>query len=165
MQQNATDIGKTPTHEAAYPVPQEWDEPADADQLPADDEPVALTHKQITALPFIISAPTLAEGARRAGLARSTIHRWMGDDHFRARFERLRDEALSLAQAEMKGVALKGAMVLAEMLDDPSSDIRLRAAQTAVYAGFKVEEQSDIKKRIDRVSEALDLQRSRKPRF
>ena len=165
MLQNATDLGETPTHEAAYLVPQEGDEPADADQLPADDEPVALTHKQITALLFIISAPTLAEGARRAGLARSTTHRWIGDDDFRAQFERLRDEALSLAQAEMKGVALKGAMVLAEMLDDPSSDIRLRAAQTAVYAGFKVEEQSDIKKRVERVSEALDLQRSRKPRF
>ena len=146
-------------------MPLEGDEPADADQPPTDDEPAALTHRQITALPFIISAPTLAEGARRAGLARTTIYRWMEDDHFRARFERLRDEALSLAQAEMKGVALKGAMVLAEMLDDPSSDIRLRAAQTAVSAGFKIDEQSDIKKRIERVSEALDLQRSRKPRF
>ena len=95
--------------------------PADADQPPTDDEPAALTHRQITALPFIISAPTLAEGARRAGLVRTSIYRWMGDDQFRTRFERLRDEALSLAQAEMKGVALKGAMVLAEMLDDPSS--------------------------------------------
>ena len=165
MQQNAPDIGETPAHETAYPVPLEDDEPADADQLPADDHPVALTHKQITARPFIISAPSLAEGARRAGLARSTIYRWMEDDHFRARFERLRDEALSLAQAEMKGVALKGAMVLAEMLDDPSSDIRLRAAQTAVYAGFKVDENSEIKKRIEQVSEALALQRARKPRF
>ena len=165
MQQNAPDIGETPTHEAAYPVPLEAGDPADADHLPADDRPVSLTHKQITALPFIISAPSLAEGARRAGLARSTIYRWMEDDHFRARFERLRDEALSLAQAEMKGVALKGAMVLAEMLDDPSSDIRLRAAQTAVYAGFKVDENSEIKKRIEQVSEALALQRARKPRF
>ena len=165
MQQNAADIGETPTRKAPHPVPLVRDEPDDADQVLEDGRPVFLTHKQITALPFIISAPSLAEGARRAGLARSTIYRWMEDDHFRARFERLRDEALSLAQAEMKGVALKGAMVLAEMLDDPSSDIRLRAAQTAVYAGFKVDENSEIKKRIDRLAEAFDLQRSRKPRF
>ena len=69
-------------------MPLEGDEPADADQPPTDDEPAALTHRQITALPFIISAPTLAEGARRAGLARTTIYRWMEDDHFRARFEK-----------------------------------------------------------------------------
>ena len=165
MQHNATDIGGAPAHDTACPVPLEDDEPADADQLPADDEPVALTHRQITALPFIISAPTLAEGARRAGLARTTIYRWMEDDHFRDQFERLRDEALSLSQAELKGVALKGAMVLAEMLDDPSPDIRLRAAQTAVQAGMKIDAQSEIKKRIESLSEALDLHRARNPRF
>ena len=77
MQRNAADIGETPTHGAGHPVPLEADEPADADQVLEDGRTVSLTHKQITALPFIISAPSLAEGARRAGLARSTIYRWM----------------------------------------------------------------------------------------
>ena len=96
-------------------------------------------------------------------MSRRTVHRWMEDDHFRAQFESFRDEALSLAQAELKGLTLKGAGVLAEMLEDPSSNIRLRAAQIAISAGIKVNEQSNIQERIEHLSEAFHLQRSRKP--
>ena len=130
---------------------------------PSDDDSVALTHRQITALPYLVSSPTLTEGATKAGVSRRTVHRWMEDDHFRTQFKRLRDEALSLAQAELKGLTLKGAVVLAEMLEDPSPFIRLRAAQTAIGAGSKVNEQSNIQERIEELSEALHLHRSRKP--
>ncbi len=130
---------------------------------PSDDDSVALTHRQITALPYLVASPTVTEGARLAGMSRRTVHRWMEDDHFRVQFERLRDEALSLAQAELKGLTLKGAGVLAEMLEDPSSNIRLRAAQIAISAGTKVNEQSNIQERIEHLSEAFHLQRSRKP--
>ena len=111
---------------------------------PSDDDSVALTHRQITALPYLVASPTVTEGARLASISRRTVHRWMEDDHFRVQFERLRDEALSLAQAELKGLTLKGAVVLAEMLEDPSPYIRLRAAQTAIAAGAKVNEQTNI---------------------
>ena len=126
---------------------------------PSDDDSVALTHRQITSLPYLVASPTVTEGARLAGMSRRTVHRWMEDDHFRVQFERLRDEALSLAQAELKGLTLKGAGVLA----DPSSNIRLRAAQIAISAGTKVNEQSNIQERIEHLSEAFHLQRSRKP--
>ena len=132
---------------------------------PSDDDSVALTHRQMVALPFLVESPTLTEGARRAGISRRTVHRWMEDDHFRVEFEKLRNEALSLAQAELKGLTLKGAVVLGQMLEDPSPYIRLRAAQAAIAAGAKVNEQTNLQDRLDRLSEAQDLQRSRKPRF
>ena len=137
-------------------------EPADE---PSDDDSVALTHRQITALPYLVASPSVTGGARSAGISRRTVHRWMEDDHFRAEFERLRDEALSLAQAELKGLTLKGTGVLAEMLEDPSPGIRLQAAKAAIAMGIKIDELSNIKERIERLSEAQDLQRSRKPPF
>ena len=141
---------------------------ADAEEFyptdePSDDDSVALTHKQITALPYLVASPTVTGGARLAGISRRTVHRWMEDDNFRTQFQTLRNEALSLAQAELKGLTLKGAVVLAEMLEDPSPYIRLRAAQTAIAAGAKVNEQTNIQERIEHLSEAFHLQRSRKP--
>ena len=130
---------------------------------PSDDDSVALTHRQIIALPYLVASPTVTEGARLAGISRRTVHRWMEDDDFRVQFERFRDEALSLSQAELKGLTLKGTGVLAEMLEDPSSNIRLRAAQTAIAMGVKINQQSNIQKQIEDLSEAFDLQRSRKP--
>ena len=132
---------------------------------PSDDDSVALTHRQITALPYLVASPTVTEGARLAGISRRTVHRWMEDDDFRLQFERFRDEALSLSQAELKGLTLKGTGVLAEMLEDPSSNIRLRAAQTAIAMGVKINQQSNIQKQIEGLTEAFDLQRSRKPRL
>ncbi len=132
---------------------------------PSDDDSVALTHRQITALPYLVASPTVTEGARLAGISRRTVHRWMEDDDFRDQFERFRDEALSLAQVELKGLTLKGTGVLAEMLEDPSSNIRLRAAQTAIAMGVKINQQSNIQKQIEDLTDAFTLHRSRKPRL
>ena len=132
---------------------------------PSDGDSAALTHRQITALPYLVASPTVKEGARLAGISRRTVHRWMEDDDFRDQFERLRDEALSLAHVELKGLTLKGTGVLAEMLEDPSSNIRLRAAQTAIAMGVKITEQTNIQKQIESLTEAFELQRSRKPRL
>ena len=132
---------------------------------PSDDDSVALTHRQITALPYLVASPSVTGGAQLAGISRRTVHRWMEDNRFRAEFERLRNEAFSLAQAELKGLSLKGTGVLAQMLEDPSSNIRLRAAQFAIAAGAKVNEQTNLQERLERISEAQDLQRSRKPRY
>ena len=142
----------------------DFEESGPADD-PSGDKPTALTHRQTAALPYLVSSSTLKEGAELAGISRMTFYRWMEDDHFRTRFERLREEALSLAHAELKGLTLKGAIALAAMLEDPSPDIRLRAAKAAIAAGAKVYEQTNLQDRLERLSDALDLQRSRKPRF
>ena len=137
------------------------DLPAPADS-PHDDEPVRLTHRQITALPYLLSSGTVAEGAKLAGISRTTFYRWMDDEAFRTQFETLRADVQRYAYAELRGLTLKGALVLAQMLEDPSSGIKLRAAQTAVSAGMKVSEQMDNQDRLDRIDEALSIQKSRK---
>ena len=159
MPQNETDIGDS--HPAAEQDRSAEDLPAPADS-PHDDEPVRLTHRQITALPYLLSSGTVAEGAKLAGISRTTFYRWMDDEAFRTQFETLRADVQSYAYAELRGLTLKGALVLAQMLEDPSSGIKLRAAQTAVSAGMKVSEQMDNQDRLDRIDEALSIQKSRK---
>ena len=58
---------------------------------PSDDDSVALTHRQMAALPHLVESPTVSEGARQAGISRRTVHRWMEDDHFRAEFDKAQE--------------------------------------------------------------------------
>ena len=67
--------------------PDEQDRSAEDLPAPADsphaDEPVRLTHRQITALPYLLSSGTVAEGSKLAGISRTTFYRWMEDEAFR----------------------------------------------------------------------------------
>ena len=100
----------TDTEKSGHPDAQDLDNeglPASADG-PHADEPVRLTHKQITALPYLLSSGTVAEGAKLAGISRTTFYRWMEDEAFRTQFETLRAEVQSYAYAELRGLTLKG---------------------------------------------------------
>ena len=146
--------------------PDEQDRSAEDLPAPADsphaDEPVRLTHRQITALPYLLSSGTVAEGSKLAGISRTTFYRWMEDEAFRAQFEELRADVQSYAYAELRGLTLKGALVLAQMLEDPSSAIRLKAAQMAVSAGMRVGDQADFQKKLARIEDAFSVHQSRK---
>ena len=67
-----------------------------------------LSNRQREALPHIATADSLAEGARRANVHRSTIYNWMEDDDFRAELSRVRTEMADLAQVEMQGTHAQG---------------------------------------------------------
>ena len=93
-----------------------------------------LSNRQREALPHIVGADSLAEGARRASIGRATIYRWMEDDDFRTEIERLRAEMSDLAQAEVQGLMLKAVVVIDQALDGDVSPVQLRAALGACSA-------------------------------
>ena len=47
------------------------------------EDEFGLSKRQLAALPYLIAAPTLSEGARLAQIGRITLHRWIQDPHFR----------------------------------------------------------------------------------
>ena len=119
--------------------------------------PAALTDNQLAALPYLAASPTLAEGARLADIGRTTLYRWMNDPEFRATLERLRAEAADLAHTELRGLMLKGALVLAEAMEHPSPHVRVRAAQAALSMGLKAVDLKELRQRIDRLDDAFNL--------
>ena len=121
-----------------------------------------LTDRQIRALPYLVSSATVTEGVKLAGISRATFYRWMDDVAFRSQFETLRADVQRYAYAELRGLTLKGVLVLAQMLEDPSPAIKLKAVQTALSAGIKISEMTDIEEKIDRIEDAFLVQRSRK---
>jgi hypothetical protein len=129
------------------------------------DDTHGLSRRQLTALPFLVVAPTMAEGARMASIGRSTLYRWINDPDFRDRLEALRADAAGLARAELNGLMFKGILALAQALEDPSPTIRLRAVQTTLAMGLKANDLHDMARRLDRVDEALHLWSSRNKRW
>lgn len=85
-----------------------------------------LTDRQLGALPYLVAAPSVSEGARRAEVGLRTLYRWMSDDEFRSELERQRSEAAELAYVELRGLMLKAVHVLGAAMEDESPQVRLR---------------------------------------
>ncbi len=120
-----------------------------------------LSLKQRKALPHLAASGSLAEGARKANIGRTTVYRWMEDDDFRSELTRLHNEAAELAQTELKGMMLDSAIVIREALADDNASVRLRAAEAALNLALKTLHGLDIEKRINRLSDAVELSKER----
>ena len=127
----------------------------------ADPEPIQLSRRQIEALPYLVSCPTLSEAARRANVTRRTLQRWLNNYEFRQEFERLRKAANKIARAEISGLSLKAALVVGEALDDPNASIRLRAALATLAFSQKSNEIEELQQQIDRIGNSLPLYAAR----
>ena len=113
-----------------------------------------LTPRQVRALPYLVTSPTVAEAAREAEVARATLYRWMNDPVFR-------DEAASVAKLELKGLMYKAVAVFADAMEHPNPFVRLRAAQSTMYIGIKANDVADLEQRLDRIEDAMVLRKTR----
>lgn len=118
---------------------------------------VDLTQKQTLAMPYIAANPSMTEAAKAAGISRVTLYRWMQDPSFRAELERIRRDAVDLAYAELRGLALKSVTAIAELLEDPDPRVRSMAARTALYNVAKAEEVYQLRNRFDTLDRAITL--------
>ena len=116
-----------------------------------------LTPKQALALPHIACASSMSQGAELAQVDRSTLRRWMRDDHFRSQLEHLRDEAASFARAKLQALTLKSVLVLADSLDTADEALRLRAARIILQSAAKADDAKELSKRLDSLDDALSM--------
>ncbi len=120
-----------------------------------------LTDRQLAALPHIAASSTLSQGAHAADVSRATLYRWLQDDGFRHALDRLQSEAADFAKSELQALMLKGMLVLSQAMEDPSADIRLRAARATLYVALKVKDIKDIERRLETIDEAFALRASK----
>ena len=125
------------------------------------EKSTSLTHRQLAALPHVAASSSLSQAARSARIGRATLYRWLQDDQFREALDRLQSEAADLARSELRALMLKGILVLSDAMDDPSSDIRLRAARATLYLALKVKDIKDMEQRLELIDEAFALHASR----
>ena len=122
--------------------------------------PVQLTPKQMLAIPYIVSEPSLRKGARAAHIGRNTLTRWMHDPGFRAEIEQARRHVADLAFAEINGLALKSVIALADLLENPDPRVRNAAIRTALQNSFRLKEIHEIRNRLDLMDYAFSMLKS-----
>ena len=98
-------------------------------QFETENQAPCLTPRQLAALPVVAAAPNIREAAREAGIARSTLYRWLDDENFRSELKRLSSEATSLARVNYKLGIVRAFQVLDELLDHENPWVRLSASR------------------------------------
>ncbi len=121
----------------------------------------SLTQRQLETPPYLVAAPSVSEASRQAKVARATLYRWMDDSLFRDEYERLRRQAGQVAKVELRGLMFKAVNVLAESMEDTNPFVRLRAAQATISSALKANDLEELEKRLDRITDALALDRER----
>ncbi len=125
----------------------------------------SLSRRQQSALPIIAATPTLAQAARSAGIAESTLYRWLEDEDFRDELTRLRQAAADVAKRELQGIMLRSVSTFAEALDHPDMGIRLRAARYAMAFAVQISEVEKLRTDLQTVEDSLPQWASHNPRI
>ena len=122
--------------------------------------PARLTPRQMLAIPYIVSAPSMRQAARDARIGRATLTRWMHDPGFRTEVEEARRRVADLAFAEINGLALKGVIALADLLENPDPRVRNAAVRIALQNSLKIKEIAEVRNRMDVMDYAFSMLKS-----
>ena len=99
------------------------------DQSQLAESYTTLTHRQYLAIECLASSPTIAHAAKRAGVGRTTLYRWLKDPVFKAACEQRRTEALSFTKQRTKELLAKTFDNLDDMLRSPDPNVRVQVGK------------------------------------
>jgi DNA-binding MurR/RpiR family transcriptional regulator len=109
-----------------------------------------LSRKQEVAIAALLTCPTLAEAAQRAGISEPTLGRWLRRDDFQTAYRQARREAVSQAIAHLQRVSGEAVETLRAIMADgkaPAS-ARVTAARAVLEVAIKAVELEDLEARI-----------------
>ncbi len=123
----------------------------------AAESDFSLSQKQLSAIPHLLFAPSQGDAAEAAEVHRTILWRWMQDEDFRRELKRQSEEAARLAIAQLQGLTLKAARVLAESLESESPAIRQRAARTLMRMGIDAHDRQTLERHLNKLENAVQL--------
>jgi hypothetical protein len=122
------------------------------------NESKGLNNRQMKSLPLLISAKTVQEGCKKAGISAKTYYEWMKDPLFKEELTKqqnaISDKAISTLRASME----KALNVLVSLLDSKTESTRRLAATDLLAHGMRLRELEEIESRLSGV-ERIILQR------
>jgi hypothetical protein len=123
------------------------------------NDPKELTARQSRVIPYLLAAPSLEEGCKRARVSKVTVYAWLKQEVFRKELKQRRDELIERALDTLKTAVAKATETLVKHLDCEQPTISLRAAQSIVGFAQSTLECEKLEKRIQILEERLIQQR------
>jgi len=116
-----------------------------------------LTTRQVSVLPELASACTVVEAARRSGVGRTTIHRWLQNPAFAAELAMWQQEVVERARLKLANHTMQAVDVLGELLGSEQDSVRRQAARDILTLVLDLEKHFEVVKRVEKVEEAVAL--------
>jgi HEAT repeat protein len=107
-----------------------------------------------TALPILATCANYSEAARQIGCSREEIYNWLKDPEFKAELERLRTDIVNDAISQLKNNATKATNTLVNLLEDESSQVRLKAANDILNHLGRFMELRELETRLKALEDA-----------
>lgn len=123
---------------------------------------IELTKGQEDALIALITEPSVAAAAAKAGIGERTIHRWLREDKaFMAEYRRARREAFTQAIGLTQRSAAAAVATLLRIMHDPKATWSSRVSAATNLLKFAREgiELDDLASRVDALEEAAAEQK------
>ena len=121
----------------------------------------SLNAKQLRVIPYLLAAPSIEEGCKRAKVSKATVYAWLKEEAFREELRRQREEVVREALETLKANVSKATETLVKLLDSDKEGIQARAAEDIIEFTQKAIELEELERRIASIEEGLDQGRRR----
>lgn len=116
------------------------------------------SRKMEQAIIALLSAPSIAEAAKVAGVGETTLWRWLQDDEFQDKYREAKRQALSVAIAQLQQSAGEAVQTLRDVAADAGSPAssRVSAAKSILELAIKAAEIEDLEQRLSELEKAVN---------
>lgn len=117
--------------------------------------PPKLARKQEAFVAAMLTAHSIEDAAREAGISKSTAVRWLKDGEIAEQYRQARREVMTQAVASLQSAAGQAVTALLELLHSPVHMAKLGAARAILEFALHGTEVEDVGARLEQVEAAL----------
>ena len=111
-------------------------------------------HREDAALAALLSEPTIAQAATRAGIAETTLLRWMAEPEFKARLRAARRSVVEGAVGRLQQVTTQAVDALARNLTCGIPAVEVGAARAILDQSLRAVGLVDLAVRVEQLEQA-----------
>ncbi len=108
----------------------------------------SLSTRQSRVITVLVQARNIEDGAKRAGISKTTIYKWLRQPPFREELTRRKNELMDVAVENLKSQVERAVSVLAALLDSDNETVRRYVANDILTHALKAKEIQEIEDRL-----------------
>lgn len=116
---------------------------------------MALTSKQIRGIPLLLTEESQEKAARKIGVSRSAIVKWMQNPEFRKALDESRSRVLKKSMDRLSRVVTKAVDALEKLLCAESEAVRKGAADSIISHCLRWKELQELEGRLETVERVI----------
>ena len=122
------------------------------------DDNEKLSPRQTRVIPYLLVAPSIEEGCKRARISKAAVYELLKDEAFRQELKRQRAAAIEQALDSLKANLTKATETLVKHMNSERENISIRAAESIIEFAQKALKHEELEQRIEALETRLAQQ-------